>query len=77
MLLNEIRISDLDAASGMQIKNSKEDYSKIELLLRGGTESVTLSTGKTITKAQMLADANGNQTVLDNARIRVTGILQV
>jgi hypothetical protein len=74
-MLNEIRISDLDAASGIQIKNSKEDYSKIELLLRGGTESVTLSTGKTITKAQMLADANGNQTVLDNARIRVTGII--
>ena len=74
-MLNEIRISDLDAASGMQIKNSQEDYSKIELLLRGGTESVTLSTGKTITKAQMLADANGNQTVLDNARIRVSGII--
>ena len=74
-MLNEIRISDLDAASGIQIKNSKEDYSKIELLLRGGTESVTLSNGKTISKEQMLADANGNQTVLDNARIRVTGIV--
>ena len=74
-MLNEIRIADLDAASGIQIKNSKDDYTKIELLLRGGTESVTLSNGKTITKAQMLADANGNQTVLDNARIRVTGII--
>ena len=74
-MLNEIRIADLDAASGIQIKNSKDDYTKIELLLRGGTESVTLSNGKTITKAQMLADANGNQTVLDNARIRVTGIV--
>ena len=74
-MLNEIRIPDLDAASGIQIKNSKDDYTKIELLLRGGTESVTLSNGKTITKAQMLADANGNQTVLDNARIRVTGIV--
>jgi len=74
-MLNEIRIPDLDAASGIQIKNSKDDYTKIELLLRGGTESVTLSNGKTITKTQMLADANGNQTVLDNARIRVTGIV--
>ncbi len=74
-MLNEIRVADLDAASGIQIKNSKDDYTKIELLLRGGTESVTLSNGKTITKAQMLADANGNQTVLDNARIRVTGIV--
>ena len=74
-MLNEIRIADLDAASGIQIKNSKDDYTKIELLLRGGTESVTLSNGKTITKTQMLADANGNQTVLDNARIRVTGIV--
>ena len=74
-LLNSVRVADLDNASGLQLKNSQEDYSKIELLLRGGTESVTLSNGKTISKSQMLADANGNQTVLDNARIRVTGII--
>ena len=74
-LVNTITIKDLDAASGVQLKNSIDDHKKLELLFRTGTASVTLSDGRKITKEQMLKDANGNQSVIDNARIRITGII--
>ena len=74
-LLSDLSIKDLDAASGSKLKNSIDDFRKVELVLRNGAGSATLSTGQVITADQLRQDSNFNEKVLENARIRVTGII--